>query len=194
MKLPDGAPRPARGARVRVTGKLVDPYGQLELRPGAAGDVVVEGFEALPDPLPGSAASLGEATEARLVVLEGTLEAPPARETSGDLVLRLVDDAGIALPGARDEGRRARASDRSRPARGCGSRGSWASAPRARACSTATGSGSATRPTWSSLPDRAPGHRRALRRRPRRRPPVPRFGRSPPSCAWPTAPFASRPW
>jgi len=95
VKLPDGAPRPARGARVRVTGKLIDPYGQLELRPGAVGDVVVAGFEALPDPLPGSAASLGEATEARLVVLEGTLEAQPARETSGDLVLRLVDDAGM---------------------------------------------------------------------------------------------------
>ena len=95
VKLPDGAPRPARGARVRVTGKLVDPYGQLELRPGTAGDVVVEGIGALPDPLPGSAASLGEATEARLVVLEGTLEAPPARETSGDLVLRLLDDAGV---------------------------------------------------------------------------------------------------
>jgi outer membrane biosynthesis protein TonB len=95
VKLPDGAPRPARGARVRVTGKVVDPYGQLELRPGTAGDLVVEGFEAPPDPLPGSAASLGEATEARLVVLEGTLEAQPARETSGDLVLRLVDDAGM---------------------------------------------------------------------------------------------------
>ena len=94
VKLPDGAPRPARGARVCVTGKLIDPYGQLELRPGAADDVVVEGIEALPDPLPGSAASLGEATEARLIVLEGTLEAQPARETSGDMVLRLVDDAG----------------------------------------------------------------------------------------------------
>jgi hypothetical protein len=95
VKLPDGAPRPARGARVRVTGKLADPYGQLELRPAAATDVAVAGIETLPDPLPGSAASLGEATEARLVVLEGTLDAAPARETSGDLVLRLVDDAGV---------------------------------------------------------------------------------------------------
>jgi hypothetical protein len=95
VKLPDGAPRPARGARLLVTGKLVDPYGQLELRPGTAEDVVVDGIGALPDPLPGSAASLGEVTEARLVVLDGMLESPPARETSGDLVLRLVDDAGV---------------------------------------------------------------------------------------------------
>ena len=96
VKLPDGAPRPARGAIVRVTGKLAEPYGQLEVRPAAPADVSIAGPEVLPDPLPGAATSLGEATEARLVVVEGTLEAPIARETSGDLVLRLVDDAGVA--------------------------------------------------------------------------------------------------
>jgi hypothetical protein len=94
LKLPDGAPRPARGAVVRVTGKLAEPYGQLEVRPAAAA-VSIVGSGALPDPLPGSAASLGEATEAWLVVLEGTLDAPIVREASGDLVLRLVDDAGV---------------------------------------------------------------------------------------------------
>lgn len=97
VKLPDGAPRPARGAVVRVTGKLAEPYGQLELRPAAAADASIGESRALPDPLPGSAASLGEATEARLVVLEGTLDAPIVREASGDLVLRLVDDAGVAF-------------------------------------------------------------------------------------------------
>jgi hypothetical protein len=95
VRLPDGAPRPARGTMVRVTGKLTDPYGQLEVRPATAADVTVAGLQALPDPSPASAASLGEATEARLAVLEGTLEAVPTRETSGDLVLRVVDDAGV---------------------------------------------------------------------------------------------------
>jgi hypothetical protein len=55
----------------------------------------------LPDPLPGSAASLGEAIEARLVVLEGVLDAPPVREAGGDLVLRLVDRSAIIEPRAR---------------------------------------------------------------------------------------------
>jgi len=96
LKLPDGAPRPARGAMVRVTGKLAEPYGQLEVRPAAA-DVSIAGSGVLPDPLQGSAASLGEATEARLMVLEGTLDAPIVREAGGDLVLRLVDDAGVAF-------------------------------------------------------------------------------------------------
>ena len=97
VKLPDGAQRPARGAVVRVTGKLSEPYGQLEVRPAAAGDVSNRGPGVLPDPLPGSGASLGEAIEARLIVLAGTLDAPLVREASGDLVLRLVDASGVAF-------------------------------------------------------------------------------------------------
>jgi outer membrane biosynthesis protein TonB len=97
LRLPDGAPRPARGAVVRATGKLADPYGQLEIRPNSADDVSIAGFTTIPNPFPGTAAMFGEETEARLVVLEGTLDAAIAREAGGDLVLRLVDDAGVAF-------------------------------------------------------------------------------------------------
>ena len=96
MRLPDDAPRPARGAVVRVAGKLADPYGQLELRPAASGIAVVGG-RGLPDPLPIAAAALGEGTEGRLVVLEGTLDRPIVRESNGDVVLALVDAAGTAV-------------------------------------------------------------------------------------------------
>jgi hypothetical protein len=37
IHLPDDVAAPPRGARVKVTGKLADPYGQLEIRPAAAG-------------------------------------------------------------------------------------------------------------------------------------------------------------
>ena len=94
VRLPDGAARPARGAVVTVSGKLADPYGQLEVRPTADG-LAVNGSRPLPDPLPVAGASLGEATEGRLVVIEGTLDATISREANGDVVLRLVDAAGV---------------------------------------------------------------------------------------------------
>ncbi len=97
VKLTERAARPARGTVIRVTGKLAAPFGQLEVRPASASSVSIVGPAALPDPLPGSASTLGEATEARLVVIEGRLEAPIAREAGGDLVLRLVDDGGVAF-------------------------------------------------------------------------------------------------
>jgi outer membrane biosynthesis protein TonB len=97
LRLPDGAPRPPRGTVVRATGKVADPFGQLEVRPASAGDVAITGSATPPDPFSGTAAMLGEATEARLVVLEGTLDAAIAREAGGDVVLRLVDDAGVAF-------------------------------------------------------------------------------------------------
>ena len=172
VKLPDGAPRP--GARRRGPG---DREARRSVRPARASAGHRRrrgrstGSEALPDPLPGSAASLGEATEARLVVLEGTLEAPPARETSGDLVLRLVDDAGMAFraratraagiePTARADRRPAAAHGHRGPARLAQGRARRvpALAPRrgrpGRRCRT---------------PPRA--RPRALPRRPRRRPP-----------------------
>ncbi len=93
VRLPEDVDRPERGAVVRASGKLADPYGQLEIRP-AAGGLSASGSRALPDPLPVAGASLGEATEGRLVVVEGTLDATITRETSGDVVLRLVDTSG----------------------------------------------------------------------------------------------------
>ena len=95
VKLPDGAPRPARGSagpRDREARRALRSARDSASRRATCRS---RGSGTLPDPQPGSAASLGEATEARLVVLEGTLDAAPVRETSGDLVLRLVDDAGV---------------------------------------------------------------------------------------------------
>ena len=94
VRLPDGVVRPRRGNLMRVAGRLADPYGQLEVRPATA-DVTVRGTGTLPDPVPVSAATLGEGVEARLVVMEGTLASPITREAGGDLVLRLEDRAGV---------------------------------------------------------------------------------------------------
>jgi hypothetical protein len=96
VRLPDGAARPQRGAVLRVKGKLADPYGQLEIRPATA-EVAIVGSNPVPDPLPAAAAVLGEGVEARLVVIEGTLEASIARAPNGDVSFRLVDTAGVPL-------------------------------------------------------------------------------------------------
>ncbi len=77
---------------LRVGGRLAEPYGQLEIRP-ASSDASSPARAVLPDPSP-SRRVRWEGVEARLVVVEGTLEAPIARETGGDLVLRLVDETG----------------------------------------------------------------------------------------------------
>ncbi len=92
IRFPDGI-LPARGALLDVTGRLADPYGQLEIRPTAEGIRFV-GAAAITDPLPIGAASLGEAVEGRVVTLDASLDAAIVRESSGDLVLRLRDAAG----------------------------------------------------------------------------------------------------
>ena len=92
IRFPDGVV-PARGALVEVAGRLFDPYGQLEIRPEAAG-VRLIGAATLTLPLPIGAASLGELVEARLVTLDATVDAAIVRESGGDLVLRLRDAAG----------------------------------------------------------------------------------------------------
>jgi outer membrane biosynthesis protein TonB len=96
VRLPDGAPRPVRGTQVRLSGKLVDPHGQLEIRP-VARDFAVVADGSLPDPVPIGAAQMGEATEGRLVTLEGTLDTAMVDGVSGDAVLRLVDATGTAF-------------------------------------------------------------------------------------------------
>ena len=96
VRLPDGAPAPARGTQVRVRGPLADPYGQLELRPGSGG-VATIGHGSLPAPIHLAAAQLGEATEGRLAELTGTVTATPRKSTSGDVAIDLVDVAGTAF-------------------------------------------------------------------------------------------------
>jgi lamin tail-like protein len=93
VRVPDGMATPARGATILVRGPLADPYGQVELRPGASG-FTVTGRGSLPTPLQLRAAELGEATEGRLVELVGTVDATPRKGTSGDLVTDLLDPVG----------------------------------------------------------------------------------------------------
>ena len=76
-----------------MTGRLADPYGQLEIRPTPDG-VRLVGAANLVDPLPIAAASLGELVEARVVALDAVLDAAIVRESGGDLVLRLRDASG----------------------------------------------------------------------------------------------------
>jgi hypothetical protein len=93
VRVPDGAPAPARGARLSVTGKLADPYGQLEVRP-AAGGFEPLGAGTLPVAVAIGAADLDEGTEGRLVSLVGTVTSAPRKSTSGDLTTDLIDLTG----------------------------------------------------------------------------------------------------
>jgi hypothetical protein len=93
VRLPDGASAPGRGVVVSVTGKLADPYGQLEVRP-AAGGLEPLGAGSLPAALPIGAADQGEWTEGRLVSITGTVTSAPRKSASGDLTTDLVDPTG----------------------------------------------------------------------------------------------------
>lgn len=93
VRLPDGVAAPARGTTLLVRGLLADPYGQLELRPAAAG-FKVTGQGSLPAPSKLTAAQLGEATEGRLAEIGGTAVANPQKGTSGDLSIDFTDADG----------------------------------------------------------------------------------------------------
>ncbi|MEK6720120.1 MAG: hypothetical protein AABZ33_05545 [Chloroflexota bacterium] len=93
IRLADGMTGPPRGTRVIVTGRLADPYGQLELRLSTGG-LGVLGTATLPDPFEVTAVDLGERTEGRLVAIDGVVVAAPTRATSGDLSIALDDDSG----------------------------------------------------------------------------------------------------
>ncbi len=93
VKVPDGVAPPGRGARLEVRGPLADPYGQLELRPPAAG-IRVAGSGPLPAPVAVDATSLGESVEGRLVTVRGAIEARPTKATSGDITFYVVAPSG----------------------------------------------------------------------------------------------------
>ena len=93
VKLPDGAAAPSRGTALEVAGRLADPYGQLEIRPGD-GDLVATGNGPLPAPVPVSSGGLGEASEARLVTATGTLAAKPSK--SGNSIVLTLERSGAA--------------------------------------------------------------------------------------------------
>ena len=97
VKLPSGATPPARGRVVVVTGPLADPYGQLEIRPGAGG-LMAEGTSSLTAPTDLPATGPGESTEGRLVRLTGTVFARPTKATSGDISLLVeIADATVRV-------------------------------------------------------------------------------------------------
>jgi hypothetical protein len=84
VRIPDGATAPARHARITATGKLADPYGQLEVRPS------LDGYRSLGSGSPVGTLSIsgrdvGENREARLVRLDGEMTSTVRKSTSGDL-------------------------------------------------------------------------------------------------------------
>ena len=105
VRLPDNATPPQRGSVVQVAGKLADPYGQLEVRPGDA-DIHVSGSGTLPSPIQAPSGGLDESTEGRLVTASGVLAAKPSKsgsstvltlERSGQASVRVMADARSGL-------------------------------------------------------------------------------------------------
>ncbi len=96
VKLPAGVGAPARGRTVVATGKLADPYGQLEIRP-AAGAFLTEGTGSLPAAVDLRSSGPGEATEGRLVRLTGVVMTRPAMSTSGDLSVTIQMAGGARV-------------------------------------------------------------------------------------------------
>lgn len=96
VRIPAGATAPSRGSAVQVAGPIAAPYGQLELRPIAAGIQAAEtGQQVTALPIP--AADLGEATEGRLVELAGIAAAAAKRSSTGELSIDLHDPAGATF-------------------------------------------------------------------------------------------------
>ncbi len=94
VRLWAGAAAPARGTRIVVTGRLAAPYGQLEIRPALGGIAPAPDPASAPAPVVLVAGAIGEAEEARLVTVVGTVERTLALRPSGGLVASLVDEAG----------------------------------------------------------------------------------------------------
>ena len=96
VKLPTGVGAPARGRIVVATGKLADPYGQLEVRPAANG-FATYGTGSLPAAIDLRSSGPGEATEGRLVRLTGVVLTRPAMSTSGDLTVTIQIAGGARV-------------------------------------------------------------------------------------------------
>ena len=96
VKLPDGIAGLARGRILVVRGTLVDPYGQLELRPALA-SVVLDGSGSLPLAIDLGPAGPDESTEGRLVRAIGSVAGKPVKATSGDVWFYLETAAGTRI-------------------------------------------------------------------------------------------------
>jgi len=96
VRLPDGVRGPERGTYVEVTGPLAAPYGQLEVRPAAAG-LGALGVGTTQTAVSIGVRDAGESTEGHLVSLAGMVTVAPRRATSGDIAFTIRDDAGGEL-------------------------------------------------------------------------------------------------
>ncbi len=85
-----------RGSIIEVRGELAAPYGNLELRPDAAADIVVHGAGGLPEPMTLDSAGVGEDTEGILASFTGTI-IEIERRSSGALSVKARDDVGEGL-------------------------------------------------------------------------------------------------
>ena len=97
VKLPDGVAAPARGRFVEVRGTLVDPYGQLEIRPGLATDLVIGGTGELPQAVDLPPTGPDETTEGRLTRIAGLVVVRAAKATSGDISLTIETSDGTRV-------------------------------------------------------------------------------------------------
>jgi hypothetical protein len=97
VKLPAGVAGPARGRVVDVRGALADPYGQLEIRPAAASDLVIGAIASLPAPVELPPSGPDESSEGRLSRISGVVVVRPAKATSGDIGLTIETPNGIRV-------------------------------------------------------------------------------------------------
>lgn len=97
VRLPDGASGASRGRSLIVRGSLADPYGQLEIRPAGASEVMDDGSGPVPAPIELGAAGPSEATEGSLVRSAGVVVARPVKATSGDITLTIETTSGTRV-------------------------------------------------------------------------------------------------
>ncbi|MFN8520194.1 MAG: hypothetical protein U0667_12555 [Chloroflexota bacterium] len=83
----------ALGRILRVTGKLADPYANLELRPAKVADVAIVGDGGVPSAVSVRSTDLTESREGTLVRASGVISRVETG-TSGSLAVTLRDDAG----------------------------------------------------------------------------------------------------
>ncbi len=96
VRLPDGATPPTPGTVVDVTGRLADPWGQLEIRPDLAG-LLVLGSGSPPTAAAIGIDGIGESTEGLLARVEGTVASRPSRSTGNDLAFDVESGSGARL-------------------------------------------------------------------------------------------------
>jgi hypothetical protein len=94
VRLPDSTPTLPRGTIVEATGTIAEPFGQREIRPTGAGEVIDLGPGSIVVPLRVVARDIGESVEGRLASIDGTVTQSATRSTSGDIAFEITDETG----------------------------------------------------------------------------------------------------